>query len=153
MGSKFNNLFSTIILVALMLSFYSCHTTQKISNSTAETDIRAVLSMQEDAWNTGNITKFMDGYWKSEQLSFIGSKGVTKGWETTLENYKRGYPNKTIMGQLTFDILSMNRISNEAYLVIGKYTLKREIDQPSGIFTLVWKLINGKWVIISDHTS
>jgi ketosteroid isomerase-like protein len=31
--------------------------------------------------------------------------------------------------------------------------LKRTIEDSYGHFTLIWKKINDKWLIISDHTS
>lgn len=109
--------------------------------------------MQEQAWSDGDVHQFMEGYWKSANLSFVGRSGINKGWQTTLDNYIKGYPTKDAMGKLTFDILEMNRISDNAYHMIGRYTLVREKDKPTGLFTLIWKYINGKWVIVSDHTS
>ena len=57
------------------------------------------------------------------------------------------------MGKLTFEVLEMNRISADAYHMIGRYTLIRKADKPTGLFTLIWKNIDGKWLIVSDHTS
>ena len=34
-----------------------------------------VLKFQEDAWNEGNINKFMEGYLKSDKIVFTGSNG------------------------------------------------------------------------------
>lgn len=115
--------------------------------------ITKVLLDQQAAWNRGDIEAFMEGYLKTEELSFVGSKGVTKGWDATLANYKRGYPDKAAMGELIFDIISIDQLSNDAAFMIGKYTLKREKDEPSGYFTLLWKKIKGNWVIAVDQTS
>lgn len=140
----------SMILASL---FFSCSTTKQISNQTAEADIRSVMKMQEQAWSDGDVHQFMEGYWKSEDLSFVGRTGINKGWQTTLDNYIKGYPTKDAMGILTFDILEMNRVSNHAYHMIGRYTLVRKEDKPTGLFTLIWKYIDGHWVIVSDHTS
>lgn len=115
-------------------------------------EIKKVLSAQQKAWNEGNIEVFMQGYWPSDSLTFIGSKGLTYGWKKTLDNYKKSYPDKTTMGKLQFDILKLDILSADAAILIGRYTLIREKDQPTGLFTLVWKKIDGKWVIISDQT-
>ena len=109
--------------------------------------------MQEKAWSDGDVHQFMEGYWKSENLSFVGRTGINKGWQTTLDNYIKGYPTKDAMGKLTFDILEFNQVSNHAYHMIGRYTLVRKEDTPTGLFTLIWKFIDGKWLIVSDHTS
>lgn len=115
--------------------------------------IRDILDGQTKAWNTGNLEKFMEGYWKSDDLTFIGSRGVTKGWQKTLDNYKKGYPNQEVMGKLTFTLLSMEKVSKKAVFVIGKWHLKRKIGDVSGHFSLLWKKIKGKWVIVADHSN
>jgi ketosteroid isomerase-like protein len=114
--------------------------------------VRAAMAEQELSWNRGDIKGFMDYYWKSDSLKFIGSKGITYGWQKTLDNYLKGYPDKAAMGILTFEILECTQLSPTAIYVIGKWNLKKE--KPSGgHFTLLWKKINGKWVIVADHTS
>lgn len=145
-----------ILIVASLLVvslFFSCSTSKRISNSSAEESIKAVMQMQEQAWSDGDVHQFMEGYWKSENLSFVGRSGINKGWQTTLDNYIKGYPTKDAMGELTFEILEMNRISSDAYHMIGRYTIVRDEDTPTGLFTLIWKYIDGGWVIVSDHTS
>ncbi len=115
--------------------------------------VKAILQNQAKQWNNGDIEAFMQDYWKSDKLQFIGSKGVTYGWKNTFERYKKSYPDKAAMGQLTFDILNAQRLSRKVISITGKFTLKREKDEPSGYFLLIWKKIKGKWVIIADHTS
>lgn len=117
------------------------------------TEIEKVLNAQTKAWNEGDIEKYMEGYWHSDSLLFIGKNGVTKGWTATLERYKKSYPGKEGMGKLDFTILSEEKMGNELYLVIGKWHLQREKDELGGHFSLIWKNINGKWVIITDHSS
>ncbi|MDF1698693.1 MAG: DUF4440 domain-containing protein [Saprospiraceae bacterium] len=141
-----------VFLFVVSMSF-SCSVSKRMSDADSETAIKAVMSMQEKAWSDGDVHQFMEGYWKSENLSFVGRTGINKGWQTTLDNYIKGYPTKDAMGVLTFDILEMNRISDNAYHMIGRYTLVRKEDKPTGLFTLIWKYIDGKWLIVSDHTS
>ena len=148
-----NTLGRTMLLLIVITLSLSCSTTKKMSNAEAEAEIKSVMKMQEKAWSDGDVHQFMEGYWKSENLSFVGKSGVNKGWQTTLDNYIKGYPTPDAMGTLTFEILEMNRISNDTYHMIGRYTLIRKEDKPTGLFTLIWKYINGKWLIVSDHTS
>jgi ketosteroid isomerase-like protein len=115
-------------------------------------EIQRVMNLQEVAWNEGNIEQFMDGYWKSDSLMFIGKNGIKYGWEPTLDNYKTSYPDKTAMGKLNFEILKLEVNGNSAYM-LGKWKLIRKEDTPNGYFTLYWKKIDGKWVITIDHTS
>ena len=110
------------------------------------------IKKQQLAWNNGDIDGFMKYYWKNDRLKFIGSKGITYGWQKTLDNYKKGYPDKVAMGELLFTIVECTQLSKTNVYVIGKWELKK--DKPTGgYFTLLWKRINKQWVIVSDHTS
>ena len=119
----------------------------------AEAEIEKVMAMQEQAWNEGNLEKFMGGYWNSDSLTFVGKNGLAYGWKTTLANYKKSYPDKETMGKLTFTLLKKEKLGPESYLVLGKWHLQRAKDEVGGHFSLTWKKTKGKWVIISDHTS
>jgi ketosteroid isomerase-like protein len=111
------------------------------------------LKNQADCWNRGDIEAFMADYWKSDDLLFIGKSGVTYGWENTLKNYKLRYPTSKEMGQLKFEIVELDRLGTDLFFMVGKWNLTREIGDISGHFSLIWKKIDGDWVIISDHSS
>lgn len=123
------------------------------AQSKDETMVRNVLETQRQAWNEGNVEKFMEGYWKSDSLMFIGKSGVTYGWQKTLDNYKKGYPDTAAMGKLIFDILEVKRLSVMYFFVVGKWHLTRSIGDVEGHFTLLFKKIKNKWVIVADHSS
>lgn len=127
--------------------------TSLVSNESQEAAIKKVLMDQQQAWSNGDIDAFMEGYWKSEDLTFIGRSGINKGWQTTKDNYIKGYPDKAAMGKLEFEVLELVRLSDDLYRMVGTYTLVRENDKPSGIFTLLWRKIDDEWVIIYDHTT
>jgi len=116
-------------------------------------EIENLLTRQVEAWNEGNLEKFMKTYWNSEKLVFVGSRGPTYGWQATLDNYKRGYPDKATMGKLKFTILDISKIDKKTVLVIGKFELTREIGNLNGHFTLVIQKIKHELLIISDHSS
>ena len=141
-------------LLVLSLLMASCVTLdQKGSGSSAEEKIAAIMKMQTDCWNDGDIDCFMRGYWRSDSLRFIGKDGLIKGWQRTLDRYKRSYPDKAAMGFLKFDIISTEVLGQDYALVIVKFSLQREGEELKGIFTLIWKNMNGEWVIILDNTS
>ncbi len=123
------------------------------AQSKDENAIRNILSSQTNAWNTGNIENFMQGYWQNDSLMFIGKSGVTYGWQKTLDNYKKNYPDADAMGKLDFKILQTKRLSVLYYSVVGKWHLARTIGDLSGHFTLLFKKIKSNWVIVSDHSS
>jgi ketosteroid isomerase-like protein len=115
--------------------------------------IKKVLDDQRLAWNRGDIDGFMQGYWKSDSLMFIGKTAPVYGWQSTLERYKKAYPDKSAMGQLTFDILQVKVLDSSNAFVLGGWHLKRDKDAPGGYFTLWFRKINGEWKIVCDHTS
>ena len=115
--------------------------------------IRKVLQLQTEAWNNGNIDEFMKGYWKNDSLKFIGKSGVTYGYNETLSGYKKRYSDTVQMGKLFFDLLEIKKLSAEYYFVLGKWFLKRSVGDIGGYYTLLIRKINGKWVIVADHTS
>jgi ketosteroid isomerase-like protein len=123
------------------------------AQSKDEQAIRKVLEVQNNAWNRGDIEEFMEGYWKNDSLMFIGNSGITYGWTNTLNNYKKGYPDTATMGKLTFTLLHLTKLSKDYYRVIGKWLLKRSVGDVGGYFTLILRKVNGKWVIVSDHSS
>ena len=123
------------------------------SQSKDEAEVRNLLARQNAAWNRGDVDAFMVGYWENDSLMFIGKSGVTYGYKNTLANYKKNYPDTTVMGKLTFTLIQVRQLSSEYFHVTGKYYLTRTIGDASGHFTLIFRKIDGKWVIISDHSS
>lgn len=144
---------SFLIKILLTLSLIACSICIFAQDNKAVKKVKQILHSQADAWNQGDIDTFMEDYWKSEKLQFIGSKGVTYGWDLTKTNYKKRYPNKEAMGHLSFDIINVDQQSRKVISLVGKFTLKRGIGDLSGHFLLIFKKIKGKWVIIADHTS
>lgn len=118
--------------------------------------IAQVLTTQTAAWNRGGIPGFMAGYWHSDSLVFIGKKGPTYGWQPTLTNYQKRYPDAAQMGQLDFSGLRITLLGPAAAQVVGRWHLARPgvaAGDLQGYFLLVFKLIKGQWVIVADHTS
>jgi ketosteroid isomerase-like protein len=137
-----------ILLIAFKIIATASHAQDKDLSH-----IKQILQQQELAWNSGDLEAFMQSYWKSDSLRFIGSRGIQYGWQTTLDNYKKSYPDKATMGKLAFTILHVEKLSPNAVFITGKWTLTREKDEPNGYFTLLWKKIRDQWVIVADHSS
>jgi ketosteroid isomerase-like protein len=123
------------------------------AQSKDEQQVKNILSDDVAAWNSGDINQFMQAYWQSDSLKFIGKNGITYGWQATLKNYKKNYPDTAAMGKLAFDLIEVKQLSPVYVYVIGKWQLTRSAGDLSGHFTLLFKKINGKWVIIADHSS
>src|SRR6188508_3713423 len=138
---------SVFVALLIIISF------SVFSQTKDEIEVRNVLAKQNAAWNRGDVDAFMVGYWENDSLMFIGKSGITYGYKNTLANYKKNYPDTTVMGKLTFTLIQVKQLSPEYFHVTGKYYLNRTIGDASGHFTLMFRKINGKWVVISDHSS
>jgi ketosteroid isomerase-like protein len=137
------------ILLILLLCF-------GINLSAQSEDIKAIkqlLNTQTEAWNRGDIDNFMVGYWNNDSLLFVGKAGVKYGYQTTLANYKKSYPDLASMGQLKFDFIKIDILSKDYAFVVGKWFLKRTIGDIGGHFNLLLKKMDKQWVIIADHSS
>lgn len=115
--------------------------------------ILTVMKLQEQAWSNNDLEGFMQGYWKSDSLKFYGSGGLTKGWQQTLDNYKKGYPTKEHSGTLTFAIDDISKIEKGSYFVMGRYYLTRKVGDANGNFLIIFKRIDGDWKIVADMSS
>lgn len=135
-------------VTAYLLSGYLC-----FSQTKDELEVRSLLTEQTKAWNAGNIENFMKSYWQSDSLMFVGKSGITFGWNETLENYKKNYPDTAAMGKLDFTLIEVKRLSVLYYFVVGKWHLARSLGDLGGSFTLLFKKIKNQWFIITDHSS
>ena len=131
----------------------SCYSILLFAQSPDEKAIRNLLAEQTAAWNRGNIEEFMKGYWNNDSLMFIGQNGVTYGYNNTLTTYKKNYSNADKMGMLSFDLIKVQRLSPEYYFVVGKWHLKRNVGDVGGHYNLLFRKIQGKWLIVADHSS
>jgi beta-aspartyl-peptidase (threonine type) len=94
----------------------------------------------------------MEHYWKSDSLTFSSDGQTTRGWRATKDNYRRRYPTRDQMGTLSFSQLEITPIGVEGVLVLGNWRLDRA-SPVFGNFSLVLRRIDGRWLIVHDHTS
>jgi ketosteroid isomerase-like protein len=143
--------FAFLILILLFVTGSVLAQSEK-QKAKIRADITKVMTDQAAAWNKGDIDGFMQGYWKSPDLVFVSAE-VTRGWQPTLDHYKKSYDSRAKMGTLTFSDLEIDVFSNDAAKVLGSWALAREKDNPHGKFTLIFKRFKDGWKIVHDHTS
>lgn len=143
-------------LTALCLGAFLCVTATSAlaaSPTESETQIRAVMQAQQEAWNRGDIDAFMKGYSRSDTITFVSGDEVTRGWQTVHDRYKKKYSDREKMGTLTFADLEITVLGPDSAVALGRWALKREKDQPHGRFTLIFRKSAEGWRIVHDHTS
>ena len=148
---------SLLLSILFLLIFSNCPTL--VAQSATQPDsaeilrILHVISEQQKAWNAGNISGYMEGYWKSDSLLFTSGGNIQRGWNATWEKYRKSYDSKEKMGALYFSNLEVNVLSPGSAWIFGDWELKRKNDNPKGVFTLILKKFPDGWKIIHDHTS
>ncbi|QQL48300.1 YybH family protein [Mucilaginibacter ginkgonis] len=135
-----------ILAAALLVSSFTIRAQDK-------QQILNVLHRQQISWNKGDIDGFMQSYWKSDSLLFVGKNGPDYGWQTTLDHYKKSYPDKAAMGTLDFNILKVNILDPTNAFVLGAWKVTRTKDSIGGYFTLWFRKLKNGWKIVADHTS
>ncbi len=117
--------------------------------------IRAVLDAQVAAWNKGDLEGFMAGYWKSPELTFYSGKTKLRGWQATLDRYRKRYQAEgREMGRLRFETVEVLGLGPDAALARGGWRLHTsDGKEPHGLFTLLLRRPDGDWRIVYDHTS
>jgi uncharacterized protein (TIGR02246 family) len=125
------------------------------SVNTAEASITAVLNEQVDAWNSGDLKKFVSSY--APKCTLVGGNQIS---ETTradvLAHYEKKYPSPEARGKLRFSELMVHLLDAETATVTGHFHLERSPSgggPAGGVFSLVFKRIDGSWEIVLDHTS
>lgn len=141
------------LFAALLVLTPVCFAQSSSETARIKTDIVAVMDAQVAAWNRGDVDGFMRGYWNSPELVFVSGDSVTRGWQPTLDRYKKNYDSREKMGTLKFSDLDVTVISKTAAVVLGNWSLARAADNPKGKFTLIFRKLKNGWQIVHDHTS
>jgi len=117
-----------------------------------EKEILKVMENQTKAWNQGSIEGYMQGFWHSDSLRFVAKIGVQYGWNLALDMYKKSYNSQEGMGKLQLKAVALEFINKNVVFMIGRWQVESK-NNAGGHYTQIWKKINGKWVITTDHTS
>lgn len=119
-----------------------------------ELAIRENFKKQEECWNEGSIECYMKAYLKSDSIRTISRGGVTYGYDSIEGNYLKYYP-KDKMGKLHFDQMTLTRLSDKSYYVVGRFNLKHPDKEElrQGYFSVIMQKIKGEWLMVSDHSS
>lgn len=147
---------SVLVILALATVARADEPTKQTPNEPAPTAnaVKAVLDRQRTHWNAGEIERFLDDYWKSPDLTFSSGGQTRRGFAETRARYLASYPTPERMGRLAFSELEVTPLGDGAAFALGRWRLERGAGEGlGGNFTLVLRRIEGRWVIVHDHTS
>jgi len=137
----------TLLIIPLLSYSQADPDIPKVKN-----EIQTILDRQKTAWNKGNIMRFMEDYWKSENFTFQSGNNRLQGWNALLSRYKKSYSGEK-MGKLDFTDIEIKVLSNDISYVLGRWKLAFKDSSNEGLFTIIFNRKPEGWKIIHDHTS
>jgi ketosteroid isomerase-like protein len=143
---------SFILLTVSVIGFFSCKTAAQKNTSSNSHDIITAMEQSADAWNKGNLDRFMELYDSSATFMMpSGPVGIT-GMK---ENYQKGFFNGNMPKQnLKYDDMVVRSLGKDYALLTGKFTLYGNgLKERSGRYSLVFIHTKAGWKILHDHSS
>ena len=119
----------------------------------AEQEVRRVLEKQVAEWNAGNLAGFMETYERSGSTRFASGGDVLFGWQTVFDRSRGKYGGKDTMGTLRMSDIDVQVLGPDSALAFGRWHLKRQGGDSSGLYTLLLRKTPEGWRIVHDHTS
>ncbi|MFN7945754.1 MAG: nuclear transport factor 2 family protein [Blastocatellia bacterium] len=155
-------IFSVVILAAMVSSFSSCATTRKqaISSATAATataspteNVEQLLARMEQDWVDATIKgdiAFTDRI-LADDCIYINWDGSTETKTQVLESVKAGAYKAESMKLENIRVRAFNDSAVVTYGQIEKSQTKGKDSSGHYIYTDVWVKRNGKWQIVASH--
>ena len=114
---------------------------------------RSVMDAQVAAWNRGDVAGFMESYAKEDSTTFVGAKGVTRGWQNVFDRYKTVYDTREKMGTLNFTDLEFPQLGDQTTSWGSRAGNHAPADKPHGRCTVLFRRTAVGWRIVYDHSS
>ncbi len=122
--------------------------------NTAIDQVKQALDGQVTAWNRGALEEAMDYYWESPEMLWISRNGTEQGWQEVLEMFQKDFTDRSKMGEYTYEPLHIEQVGPEAVYYVYRWQIELQGKKlMGGVSSQLWKLLNGRWVITSEHAS
>lgn len=149
------------LLLALSLATTSCRIVRVEESTTAggelpglEAQVSDMLAASAEAWNRGDLEAFMSDYARAPSTTYIGGTGLKVGFDAIRARYAPTFALAAERDSLRFESLRVRSLESRYALATARYVLQRGGETTaSGPFTLVLSRIEGRWMIIHDHSS
>lgn len=141
------------LLLALPLAASPTITCARTPWAREDAAIRALIDQMQAAWNRGDFRGYMEGF-ANPDVVFVSRGRIQDGWQGTLDHYIRDYggaPERR--GSLRFFDMNIDRIADDAAMLIGHYRLDRPENPQEGVNTRLFRKIGGHWRITMNHVS
>ncbi|WP_461490162.1 YybH family protein [Pontibacter sp. HJ8] len=120
----------------------------------AITEVKEALDGQVDAWNRGELEKAMTYYWNSPDMLWISRNGTETGYQEVLDGFQKDFTNRSKMGVYTYEPLHIEQVSAEAVYYVYHWKIDLQGKKlMGGVSSQLWKKLDGRWVITTEHAS
>lgn len=148
----------TLRLIALILLLAAPVWAQTGATERVKGEVTRSLQEGVEAWNAGDLDRFMTGYVKTPDMTFTAGGRVVRGYEALQQRYQTTYgTSKASMGQLRFENIEVWELGPNFALALGEWIVllpgKGVGEQIRGVFSLVLERTGDGWKILHDHTS
>jgi uncharacterized protein (TIGR02246 family) len=117
-------------------------------------EVKQALDGQVAAWNRGDLEAAMDFYWESPEMLWISRDGTEQGWQQVLEMFQKDFTDRSKMGVYTYEPLHIEQVGPEAVYYVYRWQIDLQGKKlMGGVSSQLWKRIDGRWVIASEHAS
>ena len=140
-------------LCLMLLLAFGLPATADESEADVAAAVRSVLVAQGDAWNRGDLAGYMASFSRDEQTRHIFNREITSGYSAIEARFKARYPDPKNMGTISFSELDVAVLAPDAAFAFARWRFEYEGKTSAGIFTLIFRDLNGRWVIVHDHST
>ena len=144
----------SFVIAVLMILSAPCFNGEILGKDNKSPEIQAqeAMTKQAQAWNKGDLDGYMNAYWKSDSLVFIG-KSIQRGWDSVNSSYQKLYSDKSKRGTLNFTYLKTTTFTENDVMIVGRWEVTIYEAKRGGNFTVIMKKINNEWKVVYNHTS
>ncbi|MFN3166731.1 MAG: YybH family protein [Phycisphaeraceae bacterium] len=141
-------------LPMLCLAALGCHSAPRCGTApdadAITTEVHAMMHQSARDWTANDLDAFMRSFHDSDDLVFATPSGITTGWD----NVKARYTNSIDQSDLTFSDIQVTALTPDAALVFARFhNTMNDGAYATGLTTLLMRKIDGRWVIVHDHSS
>ncbi len=122
-------------------------------NADAAAAIRSVLVAQGEAWNRGDLSGYMDSFARNERTRHIFNRDITVGYSAIEARFQSRYPDPSNMGTISHSDLDVTVLAPDAAFAFAHWSFEHEGKTFAGVFTLIFRHLDGRWVIVHDHST
>ena len=147
--------FTYAVVFAILFVCCGIATAQSTPKPSESAAIIAMLNQTAVDWNRGDLDAFAKGYKNSPDILFMGQT-IQHGYGEMLARYRKSYPTRAAMGDLTFSDLQVQPLDGHFATVTGRFHLERTAaggGNAGGYFLLVLEKTPAGWKIVRDDTT